>query len=397
LTGRIQALSRIVAAIASRLGAKRWGSVFWGHIPLGRGDTMHQSRLLIGSALFLLLLSACKKEQPAPAIAAAPEMTSQAVVAEPAMPKAPAPVAAPTPVPASAADLGFSVDNVPVSTVALPPFPFFKMPDGLTGTVKDDKNTLDFDRHLFLAGKKLVLVEGRLYYNTMSLISQDKSREYSPTQFHRNYEAAVLALGGVKISDTQFTRAIVDEAGGLRETNKHWRSAPPTSGYEHHTYLIRTPAKEYWILVSTAAAKPSGNVVVLEKAVMTQSLGFLDASAMKQALDADGRVALYINFDIDASTLRPDSQAAIAEIKTLLDANAGLKIAIEGHTDNSGGAARNRELSGARASSVLSALVNLGIDPARMSAEGFGPDKPLADNADAAGRAKNRRVELVKI
>ncbi len=354
---------------------------------------MHQSRLLISSALLVLSLSACKKADPPPTEATAAEPTSQAVAAEPAKPEAPAPAEAP------AAETGsdFSVDKVAVSTAVLPPFPFFKIPEGLAAKVKDDKNTINFDRHFFLAGKKMIPVEGRLYYNAMSLISKDKSREYSTTEFHRNYENAVLALGGAKIGETQFTRAIVEEAGGLREVNKHWRSVPPTSGYEHHSYLIRTADKEYWILVSTAAARPSGHIVVMEKAAMTGSLGFLDASAMKAALDTDGRVALYINFDIDASTLRPDSQAAIAEIRTLLDSNAGLKISIEGHTDNTGAAARNHQLSGARARSVLRALVDLGIDPSRLSAKGFGPDQPLADNADEAGRAKNRRVELVKI
>jgi len=368
---------------------------------------MHQSHLLIGSVLLGLLLSGCKKEDAAPAAAATPETTRQVVVAEPSVTEAAVPVQATVPIEAPAAvevpaatptdAVGFSVDNVAVSTAVLPPFPFFEIPEGLTGKVKDDKNTVDFDRHFFLAGEKLVLVEGRLYYNNMSLIGQDKRREFSTTEFHRNYENAVLALGGVKISETQFTRAIVDAAGGLRETNKYWRSAPPTSGYEHHTYLIRSADKEYWILVSTAAAKPTGHIVVLEKVAMTQSLGFLDASAIKAALDADGRVALYINFDVDASTLRADSQAAIAEIKTLLDANAALKISIEGHTDNTGGADHNRQLSSARALSVLDALVGLGIDPARLSSKGFGPDQPLANNTDAAGRAKNRRVELVKI
>jgi len=365
---------------------------------------MHQNRLLISSAVFVLLLAGCTKDEPAPAAAAVLETTSQAVTADTAMPEvsapveAAAPVSAPAPLQApAAADSGFSVDNVAVSTVSLPPFPFFAIPEGLTGTVKDDKNTIGFDRHFFLAGKSMVLVEGRLYYNTMSLISQDKSREYSPTEFHRNYEFAVLALGGKKISETQFTRAIVEAAGGLRETNKHWRSAPPTSGYEHHTYLVRTPVQEYWIQVSTSAAKPAGYIAVLEKMLMTQSLGFLSASALKEALDTDGRVALYINFDIDAATLRADSQAAIAEIKTLLDSNAGLKISIEGHTDNTGGAAHNRQLSSARASGVLAALVGLGINPSRLSSKGFGPDQPLAENANEAGRAKNRRVELVKI
>ena len=179
--------------------------------------------------------------------------------------------------------------------------------------------------------------------------------------------------------------------------NQHWHSAPPTSGYEHHSYLIRTADKEYWIHVGTAAGRPTGYVVVLEKAAMAQSLGFLDAGAMKSALDADGRVSLHINFDTDKSTLRPDSQTTIDEIKKLLDANADLKLSIEGHTDNTGSADRNRELSSARARSVLGALVGLGIDPSRLSSKGFGPDKPVADNADEAGRAKNRRVELVKL
>jgi len=354
---------------------------------------MRQSRLLIFSAPLIFLLASCQKE---PATAVDAPASPPTATTAPAQPAA-APVAAAVDAPAATVDTGFSVENVAVSTAPLPPFPFFEIPDGLVGKIKDDKSTLDFGRHFFLAGKKMIPVEGRLYHNSMSLIAPDKSREYSTLEFHRNYENAILSLGGAKISETQFTRAIVDEAGGLREVNKYWRSAPPTSGYEHHTYLIRTADKEYWILVGSASSRPMGHIVVLEKTAMSQSLGFLDASAMKKALDADGRVALYINFDIDASTLRPDSQAAIAEIKALLDANADLNISIEGHTDNTGSADRNRQLSIARARSVSEALAGLGIASSRLKATGFGPDKPLADNADEAGRAKNRRVELVKI
>lgn len=356
---------------------------------------LHSRRLFVSVSL-ALLLSACQKE--APATADAPPTEAPVAIA-PTIEAAPAPAVVVTEAPAApiVADTGFSVDKVAVSTATLPPFPFFKIPDGLVGRVKEGKDIINFDRHFFLAGTKMIPVEGRLYHNNMSLISPDKSREYSVTEFHRNYENAVLALGGVKISESQFTRAIVDEVGGLREVNKHWRSAPPTSSYEHHTYLIRTADKEYWILVGTGGSHPKGHVVVLEKSAMSQSLGFLDASAMKKALDADGRVALYINFDIDASTLRPDSQAPIAEIKTLLDLNADLKLSIEGHTDNTGSADHNRQLSTSRARSVLAALVGLGIDTSRLRSKGFGPDKPLADNTDEAGRAKNRRVELVKI
>ena len=355
---------------------------------------MRQNRLLIGSALFLLLLSACQKE---PAAVDAPAAEATAATAPAPEPEPTTAAAVATEASAAAADTGFSVDNIAVATAALPPFPFFKTPDGLVAALNDQKSMVGFERHFFLAGKKLIPVEGKLYHNNMRLISADKSREYSPLEFHKNYENAIVALGGAKISETQFIRAIVDELGGLREVNKYWRSAPPTSGYEHYSYLIRTADKEYWVHVGTSASAKRGYVVVLEKETMQQSLGFLDAGAMKQELEADGRVALYINFDVDKSTLRTDSQAVIDEIKKLMDTSADLRLSIEGHTDNTGSADHNRALSTARARSVLGALIGAGIDPARLESKGFGPDKPIADNADEAGREKNRRVELVKI
>jgi OOP family OmpA-OmpF porin len=374
----------------------------------------------LAALLTVLLTSGCQQgAEPATAVPASTTPTSSqaeslatettAAPTPTAAEAAPAAAPAPAPAPASATaaavapaavptvDTGFSVERVPVSTAALPPFPFFKAPDGLVGKVEESKATVDFAKHYFLAGETMVNVEGRLHHNAYPLISPDKSREYSTTEFHRNYENAIAALGGRKVSETQFTRPIVDAVGGLREVNPNWRSAPPTSGYEHHTYLIRTATNEYWILVSTAARPATGYVVVVEKAAMTQSLGFLDASAMKKAIDADGRVALYIQFDTDQSTLRPDSQAAINEIRTLLDMDPTLSLSIEGHTDDTGSAERNRTLSIERAQSVRRALIEGGVADARLKAEGFGPDRPLVSNADEAGRAKNRRVELVRL
>ena len=77
--------------------------------------------------------------------------------------------------------------------------------------------------------------------------------------------------------------------------------------------------------------------------------------------------------------------------------NPGLKISIEGHTDSTGTAVRNKTLSQQRAESVVSALVKAGIDAKRLSAKGWGQDNPIADNKTEEGRAKNRRVEIVKM
>ena len=69
-------------------------------------------------------------------------------------------------------------------------------------------------------------------------------------------------------------------------------------------------------------------------------------------------------------------------------------LQVEGHTDATGGAARNRQLSQQRAESVRDYLVKAGVEGKRMVALGFGPDRPIADNATAEGQEKNRRVEL---
>ena len=130
---------------------------------------------------------------------------------------------------------------------------------------------------------------------------------------------------------------------------------------------------------------------------MASKLAFIDAAAMKKALDADGRIALYINFDVDKATLRPDASAVVAEIHRLLSNDPSLRLSIDGHTDSTGTAERNRELSRQRAEAVQAALVAKGIAADRLQAQGFGPDQPLADNATEDGRAKNRRVELVRL
>lgn len=107
-------------------------------------------------------------------------------------------------------------------------------------------------------------------------------------------------------------------------------------------------------------------------------------------------MALYLNFDTDEATLRPDAQPTLAEVRQLLAENPGLRLAVQGHTDNAGTPAHNQQLSEARARAVAAALVAGGTAPDRLLAAGFGQTRPVADNATGAGRAQNRRVELVQ-
>jgi len=329
-------------------------------------------------AISLSVLSACKvKQGDAEADAQA---TTQAT-------ETPGPTVTP------AASAGFSVDSVPVTTVSLPPFPFFEIPEGLTSTFTEKQRTVPFDGQYFMVGDKPTLVEGKIFHDRFSLTQE---RPYSELEFHRNYENAITALGGKKISTAQYTGEITQLAGGRAVLDKYNYGAAPAPTYRHESYLLRTPGKEYWIEISTGSFPLHGYVVVLERTGMAQSVGFLNASQMKQELDRTGRVALYVNFDVDKATLRPDANSVLAEVNKLLTQDPKLRLSIEGHTDNTGNAQHNRDLSTARARSVLGALVGMGIDPARLGSKGFGPDKPIADNGSEDGRAKNRRVELVK-
>ncbi len=122
-----------------------------------------------------------------------------------------------------------------------------------------------------------------------------------------------------------------------------------------------------------------------------------EARRLREELDRNGHVALYgIYFDTDSATIKPESEATLSQIVKLLGADASLKLGIEGHTDNTGARPHNQSLSEERAASVKAYLVGHGIAASRLTTAGFADTKPVADNGSPEGRARNRRVELVK-
>ena len=112
--------------------------------------------------------------------------------------------------------------------------------------------------------------------------------------------------------------------------------------------------------------------------------------------DAQDRAIIHINFGSGDALIQPDSVPQLEQVVLLLNRNPDLSLAINGHTDSQGSAERNAALSLERAQAVVDALREHGIDAGRLVAEGFGDTMPVADNASAEGRARNRRVELVR-
>lgn len=104
-----------------------------------------------------------------------------------------------------------------------------------------------------------------------------------------------------------------------------------------------------------------------------------------------------VYFEFASAKLRPESDPAIEEIAAVMRRHGDWKLRIEGHTDNVGGAAANLDLSRARADAVRRAVLErLGGSPDRLAAAGFGLTRPRESNASPEGRARNRRVEIVR-
>lgn len=112
----------------------------------------------------------------------------------------------------------------------------------------------------------------------------------------------------------------------------------------------------------------------------------------------DGKFVTHgILFDVNKSTIKPESMGALNEIAKMMKEHNDLKFEIDGHTDSDGNADANLKLSQDRADAVKAKLTEMGIDDSRLATKGFGATKPIDKNDTAEGKANNRRVEFVKI
>jgi OmpA-OmpF porin, OOP family len=112
----------------------------------------------------------------------------------------------------------------------------------------------------------------------------------------------------------------------------------------------------------------------------------------------DAKIVTHgINFDIDKAVIEPESMGTLNMIVRIMSDNPDLKFEVDGHTDNTGNAPHNLQLSQQRADAVKTQLVTMGVDASRLTTKGFGDTKPIADNTSPEGKANNRRVEFVKI
>ncbi|MDM5181553.1 OmpA family protein [Massilia sp. DJPM01] len=331
-------------------------------------------------------ISGCKPKAPVDPVQAPVAGAAASVPAAAAVPAA-APVAAPAAVNVGAV---VDLDKIAVISKPVPPFPFIDYPPAVDKQFYSTKES-DFDQVQLILGDKLHAVEGRVRAIHFTL---DKAK-ISQFQAQRDYSKAVQDMGGIKVNsakphDSAFLAAHGDNQS---ELDKKLRYEFHTYSYE--AYFLPTATGRKWIVLMVS--DEAVDVISVEEKQTASSVKIVTAAAMKSELDSKGHVALYINFDTDQAAIRPDGKPAVDEIAALMKKEAALRLSVEGHTDNLGDKARNVTLSRERAQAVVQALVSDGIDGTRLSAAGHGAEKPLTDNGSDEARAKNRRVELVKV
>ncbi len=283
------------------------------------------------------------------------------------------------------------LEEVPFSPTAQwsDSFPHLGLPAGYSDRNKPIQR--DFDRFPFWTGDHFEQVEGKVWAADF-----DKDdHAYSMHEVRRNLAAMMATVNATKVFEGRIPK---QQAESVPESVRSAYSG--SAGYNWDdfdlvVYRADLPdGRQIW--VHARLEYLSAGWVVAERKGFEQTAALLPASALKQQLDAQGHVAIQVNFASDKAQILPDSQPQLDQVLALLKQDPALQLSVEGHTDNSGSAAHNQQLSDARAASVVASLAAAGIAPARLQARGWGQDKPVADNGSDAGRARNRRVELVK-
>ncbi len=209
-----------------------------------------------------------------------------------------------------------------------------------------------------------------------------ESTHASGLQIQRNFQNAIKAKGGVVVAEYG------SEYSGKQLNDANW------GGGDRATVLrLKQGDKDVWAQVHPYNGGGGYVLYIGEREAMQQAIV---ANELLDRINKDGYVALYINFDTGRASIKPDSLPTLTQVAEMLKSAPDLKLEVAGHTDNVGKPDANLRLSTTRAESVIQALAGQGIAVSRLTAKGYGDTRPVADNRGEEGRAKNRRVELVK-
>lgn len=284
----------------------------------------------------------------------------------------------------------FDINTIEYTTAEIGDFPFFTLPENVVEMNKPLQR--DFDVIYFPLNGKLEPKEGKIF---KANIKGTREVPFSPHYFVKSMDDYLSSIGAVKVFDGKLTKEDYD----LRKDNDPNIGDEGDIGYAGETvkcYVIRTNDKGN-IYVQFNADNASGKINILQEGELKQTIKKITADDIVKDLSEKGKSILYINFDVDKSNVSTGDKYIVDQISDALKKDSNLKISIEGHTDNTGDGAHNKKLSQDRANEVVKLLIANGIDKTRLASKGFGAENPLVANDSEENKAKNRRVELIKM
>ncbi|MDR1877000.1 MAG: OmpA family protein [Flavobacteriaceae bacterium] len=284
-------------------------------------------------------------------------------------------------------DTSFDVNSLPNATKDLGTFPYYTIPDWLYFYESLSEN-YDFYKREIYTGKGFYTVEGRVQIN---LYGEKKGEDWNEYKYITSFSKHFESLGAKKIFEGEIPYDVTKALEKHNDDNGYYKKFAEV-GYtgKYIIYALKNKGKIVFFIIRPRS------ILVVESGEFEQTIAILKADQIQKDLNEKGKAVLHINFDTDKATLTSDGKTAVGEITKVLQTDKILKLAINGHTDNTGSDTHNLQLSKNRAITVLNAIVASGIDKSRLSSDGFGAKNPIADNSTEEGKAQNRRVELIK-
>lgn len=269
-----------------------------------------------------------------------------------------------------------------------------------------------FNEYALPLGKtaKGALTKSQKLEGKVTQITYAAPKDRSVLEILRNYESAMKNAGFVTLfsgKKTELGDKWLDKFAGATERPVGYGEAAlgtQLSQSDFHYMAAKLTRAEGDVYVALCVAGPGWHnyplvqLDIIEIKPMETGLVEVNAEALAKEIEQTGHASIYgIYFDTGKADVKPQSEKALAEIAKLLKHNGTLNLYVVGHTDNVGTLSSNMELSKRRADAVVKLLVSkYSISVNRLFAAGVGPLSPVAANNTEEGRAKNRRVELVK-